>query len=90
MDIWEAVEILNECYPSDGRDPLEECRKIKEDMSKEIVGFSYDELVKYCEDCDFDDSEIKLKDLTREDLLKILERDSRCKSEKLIPEMVCV
>jgi len=90
MDIWEAVEILNERYPSDGRDPLDECRKIKEEMSKEIVWFSYEELVKYCEDCGFDDSEIKLENLTRESLLEILERDSKCKFGKLTPELVCV
>jgi hypothetical protein len=73
MDIWEAVEILNERYPSDGRDPLEECRRVKEEMSKESAGLSFDELMKYYGDCDFDDSEIKIEYLNREGLLRILD-----------------
>ena len=89
MKLCEVVEILNERYPSDGSDPLEECWRIKEEISRETANLPYDGLMKYYEDCGVDDSGIRLENLTREEYLKILDEEDRRSAAQLKNKVAC-
>jgi len=85
MDIFELVDVLNELYPSPpGYDPLEECRRIKEEVAREYWSLSPEEQEHFFDDVDddFADAPVDIRNVTREELIEVLRERDRIEEAK--------